>query len=669
MFRVESIESLIAEEEEKEKASGKMTESKTEDMPGPLPHYARLASAGHGANGERQDGDTPDRRERRSEHNVRFVELQSTEEMHEDADEFNFYGPFSHIRKQLDSVYHVHYNKYRQWFQDSIIEDLLDNIEESDICTTPVEPWLIYTAGAHGAGKLYTVQKLVESGRLPLLSYVFADPDEIRRRLPEFEVYLQRSPSKLNELTEKESGYITELVVHAALQTGRNVILDGALRDYEWWNLFFDKVRKEYPMLKVALLHITAPRDVIMHRLVAHSLKTGREIPQESIDTVLEKLPQSIEAVAPNVDYFCTISNTDTLKIVGHEDEDWDIFTVNFLQACAWQPGQNKHQFEDLGALEGMKRASIMAVKPMRKPRRNRRFSTLISSEMNHKADQEQYFGAYSHIRKTLDYSYHCHYTRERQSLQDAIITDMLNVTIVKDKDGQICTTPAEPWLVFTAGAMGCGKGYTMNKLVEMGRFPLLAFVSVDPDEIRRHLPEFHLYCNQSPELAGELTRKEAGFISEILALAGLQAGKNVLVDGSLRDSDWYQVYFKRLRDEFPNLRLAILHVTAPREAVFQRAASRAIKTGRVVPQETLIAAIEQVPRSVKILSPLVDYFAELDNDPATPEIELTTGGETWEHFESQWVQTCAWIPSRRKFLRSAKASAEKLAIGGRETK
>ena len=112
-----------------------------------------------------------------------------------------------------------------------------------------------------------------------------------------------------------------------------------------------------------------------------------------------------------------------------------------------------------------------------------------------------------------------------------------------------------------------------MKKLVKEGWFPLLAFVNVDPDKIRQYLPEFHLYVDQSPELAGQLTRKESGFIAEILTLAGLQAGKNVLVDGSLRDCEWYKIYFERLRSDFPALRIAILHVTAPRDAVFQRAA------------------------------------------------------------------------------------------------
>jgi hypothetical protein len=94
----------------------------------------------------------------------------------------------------------------------------------------------------------------------------------------------------------------------------------------------------------------------------------------------------------------------------------------------------------------------------------------------------------------------------------------------------------------------------------------------MDPISFAFTIAEFHMYIEENPRLAGELTRKEAGFIAEILTLTALQAGKNVLQDGSLRDFDWYQVHFKRLRQEFPSLRQAILHVTAPREAVFQRA-------------------------------------------------------------------------------------------------
>ena len=65
----------------------------------------------------------------------------------------------------------------------------------------------------------------------------------------------------------------------------------------------------------------------------------------------------------------------------------------------------------------------------------------------------------------------------------------------------------------------------------------------------------------------------------------------------------------------------------------------RALLTGRIVPEHVLEMAIEQVPKSVKILAPLVDYFVELCNDSDTPDIEIVTEGETWQNFASKWVQ------------------------------
>lgn len=78
----------------------------------------------------------------------------------------------------------------------------------------------------------------------------------------------------------------------------------------------------------------------------------------------------------------------------------------------------------------------------------------------------------------------------------------------------------------------------------------------------------------------------------------------------------------------------------------------RGLETGRIVPLETLELALEQVPQSVRILSPLVDFFCELsngseesssshksDNDPIS--IELSTEGVTWESFRMEWEQQC----------------------------
>jgi predicted kinase len=111
-----------------------------------------------------------------------------------------------------------------------------------------------------------------------------------------------------------------------------------------------------------------------------------------------------------------------------------------------------------------------------------------------------------------------------------------------------------------------------MHKLASQNLFPLQSFVSVDPDEIRQQFPEFHLYATLSRVHAGERTHKEAGYVTEIATRVALDSGYNVLVDGSLRDWEWYAEYFKRLKKEYKKLRIAILYVSAPREVIFERA-------------------------------------------------------------------------------------------------
>jgi predicted kinase len=262
------------------------------------------------------------------------------------------------------------------------------------------------------------------------------------------------------------------------------------------------------------------------------------------------------------------------------------------------------------------------------------------STAENYKSDAgHHHYGKYASIRKTLDYAYHSNYTTERQLTQDTIVDSLLNNTWIKESNGKVCSTSNEPWIVFTAGCMGAGKSWTIRHIAENGDFPLQAFVTVDPDEARRHLPEFERYTQLEPERAGEWTRKEAGFLSEILTLAALDKGHNVLVDGSLRDSSWYQSYFRRLRRDYAPVKIGILHITAPPGVIYARAASRALETGRVVPRATLEESMHQVPLSVEQLAPVTDFYAQLHNSEESLKIE--TPGVSWKSFREAWVQSC----------------------------
>ncbi|CAE7869010.1 unnamed protein product [Symbiodinium sp. KB8] len=219
------------------------------------------------------------------------------------------------------------------------------------------------------------------------------------------------------------------------------------------------------------------------------------------------------------------------------------------------------------------------------------------------------FYGPYASLRAKLDFTYHANYTEERQSDQDKLVTEVLSSGVPSDK----------PWIVYTAGAMGVGKSWTMRWLQRNGYFPLNYFVHIDPDALKCMLPEMETYIKQNPEMAATLTHKESGYIAEVAEAAALANSFHVLVDGSLRDADWYIGVFKRIREQYPHYRIGILHVIAAPAKVYRRAEKRSRKTGRVVPKHVLDASIFSVPRSVQQLAPYADFVAEVNLDRGTP--------------------------------------------------
>ena len=115
----------------------------------------------------------------------------------------------------------------------------------------------------------------------------------------------------------------------------------------------------------------------------------------------------------------------------------------------------------------------------------------------------------------------------------------------------------------------------------------------------------------------------ESGYLSDIVAREALTSRAHLIVDGTLRDAEYYAAHIAATRAEFPAYRVAILHVIAPRALVLARAARRAATTGRFIPTETLDDAMARCPRSFQQLAPLADFAAEIanDSDGALPRI------------------------------------------------
>lgn len=107
------------------------------------------------------------------------------------------------------------------------------------------------------------------------------------------------------------------------------------------------------------------------------------------------------------------------------------------------------------------------------------------------------FYGPYASLRAKLDFTYHANYTEERQSDQDKLVTEVLSsgvCTALSEpcclRHTLLCTPRAgvpsdKPWIVYTAGAMGVGKSWTMRWLQRNGYFPLNYFVHIDPDALK----------------------------------------------------------------------------------------------------------------------------------------------------------------------------------------
>eukprot|EP00927_Polykrikos_kofoidii_P055448 TRINITY_DN4969_c0_g1_i3.p1 TRINITY_DN4969_c0_g1~~TRINITY_DN4969_c0_g1_i3.p1 ORF type:complete len:639 (+),score=56.05 TRINITY_DN4969_c0_g1_i3:232-1917(+) len=222
--------------------------------------------------------------------------------------------------------------------------------------------------------------------------------------------------------------------------------------------------------------------------------------------------------------------------------------------------------------------------------------------------------GRCASIRENLiDYGYHANYTEDRQQWQDGVVHLMTKST----------QKIALPWILFSCGPMGAGKGFAIRYLSRVGVLPLEKLVHIDPDHYKQMMPEWEGYKSRDAGQAGTMCHKESGFLQELATEVALMNRQNVWVDGSLQDYEWYTRVFQDIRRRYPMYRIALLYVYASTPVVLERAEKRGQQTGRYVPRDTLLKSIQCTTKSVEVLSPLTDWVAHIDNNGTTPVVQI----------------------------------------------
>ena len=152
---------------------------------------------------------------------------------------------------------------------------------------------------------------------------------------------------------------------------------------------------------------------------------------------------------------------------------------------------------------------------------------------------------------------------------------------------------------VLLLGPIAAGKSTLIQWMRKNRILPFDHIVLIDMDEIRDMLPESESLRCSDPYNFGSLTQKESGFIAELTTLVAISRGLSVLVDGTMVDLAWQQAYLSNLRDKFPAIGIAIIHVATPAEQILNRINERSFNSKRCVPDDILI------PR-LKVRSPLI---------------------------------------------------------------
>ena len=182
-------------------------------------------------------------------------------------------------------------------------------------------------------------------------------------------------------------------------------------------------------------------------------------------------------------------------------------------------------------------------------------------------------WGPFEEIRLGLDFDWHGCYPEWRYRVQDALIKELMLKKTYYSSGGIAPPELNGQWVVFTAGAMGAGKGFVMKYLYDNHLMPLDSFVVVDPDWIRMNLPEWDYLVETIPDSAGSVVQKECGYLAEIAREALIREKKNVLVDGSLRDTRWALKDITQLKAI--GLKIGVIHVTGSLVTIQQQAESR----------------------------------------------------------------------------------------------
>jgi hypothetical protein len=178
-----------------------------------------------------------------------------------------------------------------------------------------------------------------------------------------------------------------------------------------------------------------------------------------------------------------------------------------------------------------------------------------------------------------------------------------------------------KPVAVFTVGAPASGKSSALDAGNPLdGVFGGAA--RIDPDRIKKMLPEFKEAVRQRARNAGDIVHKESALIADMFRQKAMQLGTNFLFDGVGSDPEWYAGAVQEAKDS--GAHVVVIGADHPDPAELKkRNETRADKSGRVVPPRYIDHAHAKTPETYHRLESIADDMALYATDGAPGETRL----------------------------------------------
>ncbi len=121
--------------------------------------------------------------------------------------------------------------------------------------------------------------------------------DEIRQHIPEYFSYVKNDLWTAIYKTNREAGYIVELIQKHALFNEYNLIINGSLKDSMWYYSYFSWIKETFPKYVAVIIHVKTMWEKILERNLLRAEAQGRFIPLATLRESMECSKLSFEKI------------------------------------------------------------------------------------------------------------------------------------------------------------------------------------------------------------------------------------------------------------------------------------------------------------------------------------------------------------------------------------